>query len=117
MEHLGFAACLADPDAWVRPEMKANGQEHYEHVLLCADDALVASDEASDFFRNQIGKCFVVNKGSIGPPTRCLGRSVRKFLLDNNADAWAFSGSQHVRASVDNVDNCVKIKGIYFPKS
>ena len=56
MEHLGFTASLADPDVWMRPAMRENGIEHYEHVLLYADDALVVSDEASDMIRNQIGK-------------------------------------------------------------
>ena len=52
MEHLGFTVCLADPDVWIRLAMKANGQEHYEQVLLCADDPLVASGKASEVVRN-----------------------------------------------------------------
>ena len=51
------------------------------------DDTLVTSDEASDVVTNQIGKHFVVNKGYIGPPTRCLGRSVKKVSLDNSVEA------------------------------
>ena len=50
-------------------------------------DAFVASDEAEDIIRNQIGKCFVVNKDSIGLPNRCLGGRERKVLLDNMEEA------------------------------
>ena len=117
MEHLGFTACLADPNVWMRPAIKSSGQEYYEYVLLYTDDALVVSDEAEDIIRNQIGKYFVVKKGSIGPPTRYLGGSVRKVLLDNMAEAWTFSSSQYVRAAADNVESYLKKKGLSFPKS
>ena len=75
------------------------------------DDALVVSDEAEDIIRNHIGKCFVLKKGSIGPPIRCLGGSVRKVLLDNVAEDWAFRSSQCVRAATGNVENYLKNKG------
>ena len=91
----------------MKPEIKSNGQKHYECVLLHTDDALVASDESEEIIPNQIGKYFVVKKGSIGPPTRHLGG---KFLLDNVAKAWAFSSSHCVRAATNNVESYLKKK-------
>lgn len=55
MEHLGFTARLTNPDVWIRPAIKSSGQEHYEHVLLYIDDALVVLDEAEHVIRNHIG--------------------------------------------------------------
>ena len=46
MERLGFIEYLADPDFWMCREIKTNSQDHYDHVLLCTDDDLVASCEA-----------------------------------------------------------------------
>ena len=86
-------------------------------MLLHADGALVASDEAEDVVRNYVGKNFVAKKGSIGLPTRCLGRSARKVLLDNVADAWGFSSSHHVRAAADDTESHLKKKVPSFPKS
>ena len=43
MRHLGFFSCLADPDVWIRPAMKATGEQCCECVLLCTDDTLVIS--------------------------------------------------------------------------
>ena len=71
--------------------IKANSQEYCEHVLLYADNSLVSSDEADHTIRDKIGKYFVVSKWWIGQPTRHLGDSVRKALLENIAEAWAFS--------------------------
>eukprot|EP00957_Ditylum_brightwellii_P104549 7965963-Ditylum_brightwellii.AAC.1 len=40
MLHLNFQPCLADPDVWMRPRKKSNGQDCYDYVLLYTDDAL-----------------------------------------------------------------------------
>ena len=70
MEHVGFIACLDYPYVWMRLAIKSNGQEHYECVISCVDDDLVVCNESEHVVRNQIGKCFALKKGSIGPPTR-----------------------------------------------
>ena len=41
MGYLGFTACLANLDVWMRPVIKSNPQENYEFVMLRVDDALV----------------------------------------------------------------------------
>ena len=45
MKHLGFTACLADPDVWMRPAIKSDGSSHHQCVLLCTDDALVVTED------------------------------------------------------------------------
>ena len=67
MSFLGFKPCLHDLDAWTRPAIKANGDEHYERVLLYADNALVARENAEKFLRNEIGKNFELEPNSVGP--------------------------------------------------
>jgi hypothetical protein len=47
--HLGFTSCLADPDLWMRPEVRpCNGFEYYAYVLLYVDDVLVVHHDATD---------------------------------------------------------------------
>jgi hypothetical protein len=116
MEHLGFEACLADPDAWMRPAIRANGQEYFEYVLLYTDDALVVSENPETIIRRQIGKYFHVKPNSIGPPSLYLGGGVRKVLLNNMAEAWAFSSSQYVQAATKNVEDYLRSIGKNFPK-
>ena len=110
IEHLGFTVCLDYPDFLTRPEIKSSGQACYEYVILHMDDASIVSDKAKVIIRNRIGRCFVAKKGSIGPSTRHLCRSVRKVLLDNMAEAWDFSSSHYVRAAADNVESYLKNK-------
>ena len=52
MSCLNFKPCLADPDAWMRPAIKSDRNEHYEHVLLNKDDALVVSENADSILRD-----------------------------------------------------------------
>ena len=73
MSHLKFIPCLADPDVWMRPSIKADGMEYWEYVLLYCDDALVISENGREILENEIGKYFTMKPSSIGPPTLYLG--------------------------------------------
>jgi hypothetical protein len=49
MQFLNFTSCLADPDVWLRPEIKPDGTKCYVYVLLYTDDALVVNSQAEDW--------------------------------------------------------------------
>ena len=40
---MGFVSCLADPDVWMRPAVKTNGDKYYEYLLVYTDDILAIS--------------------------------------------------------------------------
>ena len=103
MRHLNFISCPADPDVWMRPAKKADGTEYYEYVLLYTDDALVIAEDPERILRDQIGKYFKLKENSIGPPQLYLGGNVRKVVLDNGVEAWAFGSSQYVKSAVKSV--------------
>ena len=52
VSNLNLTLFLDDPYLWSRPAVKLHGSDCYEHMLLCADDDLVASDNAEIIFRN-----------------------------------------------------------------
>jgi hypothetical protein len=35
---LEYTSSLADPDVWMRPAIKANGEHYYEYILVYVDD-------------------------------------------------------------------------------
>jgi hypothetical protein len=39
---MGFKACFADGDVWLRPSVKPGGEE-YEYILVYVDDILAIS--------------------------------------------------------------------------
>ena len=38
LDEIGFQSSPADPDVWLRPAVKFNGDEYYEYVLMYVDD-------------------------------------------------------------------------------
>ena len=58
MACIDFNPCLDDSDVWMRPAFKSCGNAYYEHVVLCADDALVVGKNAESILRNEIRKYF-----------------------------------------------------------
>jgi hypothetical protein len=107
MRHLDFTSCPADPDAWTRPAKRSDGSDHHEHMLLCADNALVVSENAEQMPRNELGQCFTLKEESIGEPKMHLRGSARKVQLNDGVKCWAFSSSQQVQAAVKNVEECL----------
>ena len=98
MEFLNFKSCLADPDVWMRPAIKSDGNTYYEYILLYMDDALVVSENTESILHNELGRYFHLKEESIGPPTIYLGGRVW---------AWSFSSSQYVQSAIKNVEGYV----------
>ena len=65
MTHLGFTLCLADPDLWMRAEVRpSDGVDYYTYVLLYVDDVLVVHHDATDVLL-RLDKYFKMKPGSI----------------------------------------------------
>lgn len=87
------------------------GSEYWEYMLLYTDDYLSVSHQPRAALDN-LGKCFTLKHGSIGPPKICLGGKVSKMTLPNGEKAWAFSASQYVQEAVKNLDMQLDEKGM-----
>ena len=107
MEFLNFKSCLADPDVWMRPAIKSDGNTYYEYILLYVDDVLVVSENAESILRNELRRYFHLKEELIGPPTVYLGGRVCKVQLENGVWAWSFSSSQYAQSAVKNVEEYV----------
>lgn len=116
MDHMGFKSCKADPDVWMRPAVKSNGNPYWEYILLYVDDTLVISERGESILRNELGKYFELKEESVGPPDLYLGGKMRKVVLDNGVGAWAFGSSQYVQAAVKNLENQLKERGEQLPR-
>ena len=55
LDEIGFQSSPADPDIWLRPAVKFNGDEYYEYVLIYVDDLLAISMGATAILKSMEG--------------------------------------------------------------
>ena len=68
MQGLGYEPCLADPDLWLRREVRPDDKfEYYSYILCYVDDITVVHHAASEILE-RIDKYFTLKPSSIGEP-------------------------------------------------
>jgi hypothetical protein len=61
---MGFTACLADGDVWLRPSVKPGGEEYYEYILFYVDDILAISINPQALM-DTLSKHYTLKDGSV----------------------------------------------------
>ena len=70
----------ADPDVWRRRNVKPNGDEYYELLLVYVDDVLCCSHDAQKVM-DALALSYDLKEGSMGPPTIYLGAEISKYQV------------------------------------
>ncbi|KAI2500399.1 Reverse transcriptase (RNA-dependent DNA polymerase) [Fragilaria crotonensis] len=103
MRHLRWSSCIADPDVWLKPEVRPeDGHKYYAYCLLYVDDILVIHHNAMRSL-NEIDHFFKTKDGSMRDPEYYLGAKLRQITLPNGVYAWSMSSSKYIQAAVHNV--------------
>jgi hypothetical protein len=101
-----FHGCVADPDVWMRPNTKKNGEKYYEYVLIYVDDVLVVSEQPQ-LIMDYLAKCYTLNEGSVHEPDQYLGAQIQKHKLPNSEDPrkthWEISSNIYVKKAIAEV--------------
>jgi hypothetical protein len=103
MKMLGYTSCLADPDVWVRPEVREDGFEYNAYVLLYVDDALVINHDGMKAL-HEINKYFTMKESSMGDPSIYLGCKLSLHRMPNGVTAWLQSPSKYIQEAVKNAE-------------
>ena len=77
----GFASHRGDPDVWVQPTVKPNGDKYWEYVLCYVDDILCISHEPQ-VVMDYLASKYTLKKGSVKEPDAYLGAEVKKWTID-----------------------------------
>ena len=107
LRDLNFESCQADPDVWMRPGVKPNGDKYWEYVLCYVDDLLAISHDPQAIMDAMSGY-YTLKEGSVGEPTEYLGGEVRKWVIEDsqNPDTprWGISCDLYVKRALTEVE-------------
>ena len=85
LRQLGFKSSRADPDVWMRPGVKSNGDTHWQYVITYVDDLCVAMENPSDFM-HLLGKRLTLKPGSVHEPDIYLGANIGKYYIEGSGE-------------------------------
>ena len=102
LDSMGFKSTLADPDVWIRPAVKPDGEEYYQYILVYVDDLLCIAHDATAPLR-EIMSDFKFKKDAIEPPEIYLGARLQKKDL-NGRQVWTMSSRDYTKAIIANLE-------------
>ena len=109
LDSMGFKSSAADPEVWLRPAVKADGEEYYEYILCYVDDILAISQKPRDIM-SQIQTTFKFKNDAVEPPSIYLGAKLQQKEL-NGRTCWTMSSVDYINAAVANVEAGLVKKG------
>jgi hypothetical protein len=87
----GFAGCKADPNVWLRPAMKPNGDRVYEYALCYVDDVIFQGLDNPKKFMAMLSMVYTLKEWSVQEPEHYLGADICCHELAGGHMAWALS--------------------------
>jgi len=112
LHDLGFKTSYADPDVWLRPNVKGSGFKYYEYILVYVDDLLIISHEPM-FIVTTLKSQYRLKEEEVGKPKTYLGAHVKESHLpeDRTRVQWGLSAEQYIKNSIKNVENKLNESG------
>ena len=108
---LNYSSTKADPDVWIRPQTKPNGDKYYEMLLVYVDDILHLSHDTKPTM-DALGALYLLKPEACGQPTRYLGANVGKYQLPDGREVWSMSSYDYVRNAVKNLEVTLNEEGM-----
>ena len=113
IDSMGFRSSMADPDIWMRPAIKADGEEYYEYLICYVDDVLGVSVEAIELMQ-EIQRDFKLKKDKIEPPEIYLGARLELKNL-NGKKMWTMCSRDYIKLAVENIESRLTNMGMKLP--
>ena len=112
-DRMGFTSSVADPDVWLRPAIKPDGEQYYEYIICYVDDVLGVSVDAQTLMKD-IQKDFKFKKDKIEPPSMYLGARLEMKQL-NGKRMWTMCSKDYVKLTVNNIENQLQKRRMKLP--
>ena len=106
-DELDYRPSLADPDVWMRPATKPNGERYYEYVLCYVDDVMVISHKPMMTI-DGIRQTFKLKGDKAESPDMYLGAQLMQSENDKGTKCWTLSSEKYLKAAIANVEDTLK---------
>jgi hypothetical protein len=107
LRETNFVSCQGDPDVWMRPKVKPNGDKYWEYVSRYMDDILCVSHEPQTIM-DYLASRYTLKKESVKEPDAYSGAEVKKWTVEGADNptkvCWAML-SDHVKRAVTEVES------------
>jgi hypothetical protein len=107
LREMGYSCSKADPDLWMKADVKMDGTEYYHYVICYADD-VAATMEEPQAFMNELSTRFTLKEGSVEEPTLYLGADVIKWYIAESEDPgkvrWALASTKYTRRAIADLE-------------
>lgn len=113
LDDIGYRSSHADPDVWLRPAVKPDGERYYEYILCYVDDILSISFEPERSM-TAIQNAFKFKNDLIQQPEFYLGAAIQKKKL-NGKNVWTMTSRDYIRLAIANVERQLPKKNLKLP--
>lgn len=103
LTQMGFKACYADNDVWMRPSNTNGGLPYYEYILTYVDDCLVVSHNPTAITDILKGPEHNYRLKDEGPPERYLGAKIGRYEI-NGVKTWFMSAELYLHKAMEEVE-------------
>jgi Reverse transcriptase (RNA-dependent DNA polymerase) len=111
---IGFKPCAADPDVWMRPATKPDGEDYYEYIQVYVDDILVLS-HCPRAIMDRIGQSFDIKEASNKAPTEYLGADISRHTFEGDPiSKWSMGSERYIKNALTNVTEWLTARGQKF---
>ena len=84
LDEIGFRSSPSDPSGWLRTEIKTDGEEYYEYVMMYIYDIMAISIYPTEILKSMEGKTVKYNIGKRAPPEMYLGERLKTKTINGN---------------------------------
>jgi hypothetical protein len=106
LDDMGFKSSVADPDVWLRPASRPDGEEYYEYIFMHVDDILAVSANPMPIMED-IQRMVKFKNDKISEPSNYLGAKLQQKNI-NIIDCWSITSVDYVKAAVATVEEGIK---------
>ena len=113
LDGMGYRSSHADPDVWMRPAVKPDGEKYYEYILCYVDDILNISMEPERSME-EIQMAFKFKNDLVQSPEFYLGAKLQKKIL-NDYTVWTMTSRDYIKLAIENLEKQLKKRNMKLP--